>query len=151
MTAPVTQAAAPDGFRVQFVLPTGVTVASAPEPLDARVHLREMPPGKVAVIRLIGLLVGIELQGPSGQAAGGAAGCRSGMHRRGGLALQRGVHALVHAAQRDLAAPGLQTQGRLRSEYLWLNSRCRSKRPAGRNAANARPAPGARTRGAIGF
>jgi len=54
MTAPVTQAAAPGGFRVQFVLPTGVTVASAPEPLDARVHLREMPPGKVAVIRQSG-------------------------------------------------------------------------------------------------
>jgi len=37
MTAPVTQTTAPGGFRVQFVLPKGVTAMSAPEPLDARV------------------------------------------------------------------------------------------------------------------
>ena len=55
MTAPVTQAAAPGGFLVQFVLPQGVTVASAPEPLDARVRLREVLPTQVAVIRFSGL------------------------------------------------------------------------------------------------
>ena len=54
MTAPVTQSAAPDGFMVQFALPKGVTVASAPEPLDARVHLREVVPAQVAVIRYSG-------------------------------------------------------------------------------------------------
>jgi hypothetical protein len=54
MTAPVTQAAAPGGFLVQFVLSKGVTVASAPEPLDARVQLREVPPTQVAVIRYSG-------------------------------------------------------------------------------------------------
>jgi len=54
MTAPVTQAAAPGGFVVQFVLPKGVTVASAPEPLDARVQLREVVPAQVAVIRYSG-------------------------------------------------------------------------------------------------
>jgi hypothetical protein len=54
MTAPVTQTAAPGGFRVQFVLPRGVTLASAPEPLDARVTLREVAPGRVAVIRYSG-------------------------------------------------------------------------------------------------
>ena len=54
MTAPVTQTAAPDGFLVQFVLPKGVTVAGAPEPLDARVHLREVLPTQVAVIRYSG-------------------------------------------------------------------------------------------------
>ncbi len=54
MTAPVTQTVAPGGFRVQFVLPKGVTVASAPEPLDARVQLREVPPSQVAVIRYSG-------------------------------------------------------------------------------------------------
>jgi hypothetical protein len=54
MTAPVTQAAVPGGFRVQFVLPKGVTPASAPEPLDARVRLREVPPSRVAVIRYSG-------------------------------------------------------------------------------------------------
>ena len=54
MTAPVTQAAAPGGFRVQFVLPKGVTAASAPEPLDARVKLRDIAPSRVAVIRYSG-------------------------------------------------------------------------------------------------
>jgi hypothetical protein len=54
MTAPVTQTAAAGGFMVQFVLPKGVTVANAPEPLDARVILREVPPQRVAVIRYSG-------------------------------------------------------------------------------------------------
>ena len=54
MTAPVTQTAAPGGFLVQFVLPRGVTVATAPEPLDARVRLREVLPSQVAVIRYSG-------------------------------------------------------------------------------------------------
>lgn len=54
MTAPVKQTAAPGGFIVQFVLPKGVTVASAPEPTDARVQLREVVPAQVAVIRYSG-------------------------------------------------------------------------------------------------
>jgi hypothetical protein len=54
MTAPVTQTAAPGGFLVQFVLPKGVTAADAPEPLDARVQLREVLPSRVAVIRYSG-------------------------------------------------------------------------------------------------
>jgi hypothetical protein len=54
MTAPVTQSATPGGFLVQFVLPKGVTLATAPEPLDARVQLREVSPGQVAVIRYSG-------------------------------------------------------------------------------------------------
>ena len=54
MTAPVTQTAAPGGFLVQFVLPRGVTVATAPEPIDPRVMLREMPATRVAVIRYSG-------------------------------------------------------------------------------------------------
>jgi hypothetical protein len=54
MTAPVTQTAAPEGYVVQFVLPKGVTLASAPEPLDARVQLREVAPRQVAVIRYSG-------------------------------------------------------------------------------------------------
>jgi len=54
MTAPVTQAAAPGGFAVQFVLPKGVTAATAPEPLDARVQLRDVPPHRVAAIRYSG-------------------------------------------------------------------------------------------------
>ena len=54
MSAPVTQTAAPGGFLVQFVLPKGVTLASAPEPLDMRVHLRQVAPHQLAVIRYSG-------------------------------------------------------------------------------------------------
>ncbi len=54
MTAPVTQTAAAEGFRVQFVLPKGVTAASAPEPVDTRVSLRDVAPHRVAVIRYSG-------------------------------------------------------------------------------------------------
>ena len=54
MTAPVTQTAVASGFLVQFVLPKDVTVANAPEPLDARVQIREVPPSLVAVIRYSG-------------------------------------------------------------------------------------------------
>ncbi len=54
MTAPVTQMAAVGGFRVQFVLPKGVTLANAPEPLDTRVMLRDIAPHRVAVIRYSG-------------------------------------------------------------------------------------------------
>jgi hypothetical protein len=54
MTAPVTQTPTTGGYVVQFVLPRGVTLATAPEPLDPRVELREMPGGRVAVIRYSG-------------------------------------------------------------------------------------------------
>lgn len=54
MTAPVTQTAEAGGFRVQFVLPKGVTMASAPEPLDPRVKLRDIAPSRVAVVRYSG-------------------------------------------------------------------------------------------------
>lgn len=54
MTAPVTEAATADGMRVQFVLPKGVTLATAPEPIDPRVQLREVPAGTWAVIRYSG-------------------------------------------------------------------------------------------------
>jgi SOUL heme-binding protein len=54
MTAPVTQAAVPGGMRVQFVLPQGVTLESAPEPLDPRVQLRLVPASRWAAIRYSG-------------------------------------------------------------------------------------------------
>lgn len=54
MTAPVTQSAVAGGMRVQFVLPKGVTLATAPEPIDPRVQLREVPAGIWAVIRYSG-------------------------------------------------------------------------------------------------
>ena len=55
MTAPVTQAAADGGYVVQFVLPKGVSLGSAPEPIDPRVQLQEIPSRRVAVIRYSGL------------------------------------------------------------------------------------------------
>ena len=54
MTAPVTQNAVSGGFVVQFVLPRGVTLAAAPEPVDPRVTLREEEARRVAVIRYSG-------------------------------------------------------------------------------------------------
>ena len=54
MTAPVTQTAAAGGFLVQFVMPKGYTLATLPEPLDARVTLREVAASRVAVIRFSG-------------------------------------------------------------------------------------------------
>ena len=54
MTAPVTQAAAATGMRVQFVLPSSVSLAAAPEPLDPRVRLREEPAAERVVIRYTG-------------------------------------------------------------------------------------------------
>jgi hypothetical protein len=54
MTAPVTQTAAGNSFVVQFVLPKGVTVDSAPVPNDARVRLREVPARRLAAVRFSG-------------------------------------------------------------------------------------------------
>ena len=54
MTAPVTQAAVAGGMRVQFVLPKGVTLATAPEPVDPRVQLRLVPAGTWAALRYSG-------------------------------------------------------------------------------------------------
>jgi len=54
MTAPVTQAAVAGGMLVQFVLPKGVTLATAPEPVDPRVQLRLVPAATWAVIRYSG-------------------------------------------------------------------------------------------------
>jgi len=55
MTAPVTQADAPGGGKlVQFVLPKGVTLETAPKPLDLRVQLRLVPATRWAVIRYSG-------------------------------------------------------------------------------------------------
>jgi hypothetical protein len=50
MTAPVTQTVVAGGYVVQFVLPKRFTLESAPEPIDARVHLRTVPQGRIAAI-----------------------------------------------------------------------------------------------------
>lgn len=54
MTAPVTQSAADGGFVVQFVMPASFTLDTLPEPLDARVKLREVPAKRYAVVRFSG-------------------------------------------------------------------------------------------------
>ena len=57
MTAPVTQTAVPGAvgsYLIQFVLPKGVTLATAPEPIDPRVIVREVPANRIAVIRYSG-------------------------------------------------------------------------------------------------
>ena len=54
MTAPVTQAAMAGGMLVQFVLPKGVTLATAPVPIDPRVQLRLVPAAAWAVIQYSG-------------------------------------------------------------------------------------------------
>ena len=41
-------------MRVQFVLPKSVTLETAPEPLDARVQVRQVPASQWAVIRYSG-------------------------------------------------------------------------------------------------
>jgi hypothetical protein len=54
MTAPVTQSTVAGGTLVQFVLPKDITLATAPEPIDERVRLREVPTTTWAVIRYSG-------------------------------------------------------------------------------------------------
>ena len=54
MTAPVTQSAADGGTLVRFVLPKEVTLATAPEPIDERVTLREVATHTLAAIRYSG-------------------------------------------------------------------------------------------------
>lgn len=44
----------PSSIILILALPKGVTMATAPEPLDARVQLREVPPSQLAVIRYSG-------------------------------------------------------------------------------------------------
>ena len=54
MAAPVIQSAAPGGYLVQFVLPRGVTLDTAPEPIDQRIVVRQVRSMRVAVIRYSG-------------------------------------------------------------------------------------------------
>lgn len=79
MTAPVTQAAVSGGMRVQFVLPEGVTLESAPEPLDPRVQLRLVPASQWAAIRYSGTWSQANHDEHLGKLQGGA-GCRRRGH-----------------------------------------------------------------------
>lgn len=55
MTAPVIQLADKDRWTVQFVMPSNQTMETLPIPNDKRVHLRELPPARFAVVRFSGL------------------------------------------------------------------------------------------------
>lgn len=78
MTAPVTQAPVAEGYLVQFVLPKGVTLETAPEPLDSRVTIREVPAQRVAAITFSGFWSQDNYQRHLGQLTSGltAAGLR---------------------------------------------------------------------------
>ena len=54
MRVRVTQSAADDGYRVQFVMPPNYTLATLPVPNDARVTLRQIPAQRLAVRRYSG-------------------------------------------------------------------------------------------------
>lgn len=55
MTAPVLQRDAESGWWMAFILPADISLASAPKPIDTRVHLREIPGRKLATLRYGGL------------------------------------------------------------------------------------------------
>ena len=56
MTAPVTVGGDGEGWRVQFVMPAGYTLATLPVPDDPAVTLREVAPARYAVVRFSGLV-----------------------------------------------------------------------------------------------
>lgn len=54
MTAPVVQERGAQGWRVAFILPSELTLSTAPEPTDPQLSLRELPARTVAAIRFSG-------------------------------------------------------------------------------------------------
>ncbi len=55
MTVPVTQAETDSGeWRVRFIMPATYTVQTLPQPGDADVQLREVPPQRIAAVRFSG-------------------------------------------------------------------------------------------------
>lgn len=56
MTAPVAEVATgdPDHYLIQFMMPSDVTLDTLPEPLDERIHFRQVPARRVAAIRYSG-------------------------------------------------------------------------------------------------
>jgi hypothetical protein len=55
MTAPVTQMAEGEGWRVQFVLPSDVSLETAPIPNNPQVTIRQEPARTIAVMRYSGM------------------------------------------------------------------------------------------------
>lgn len=54
MTAPVTQRKAEDRWAVQFIMPAGYSLDTLPEPDNAEIALRELPPQQRIAIRFSG-------------------------------------------------------------------------------------------------
>lgn len=54
MTVPVQQTSTTEGWSVTFMLPRKYTLATAPQPQDPRVRVREVPARLVAVLRFSG-------------------------------------------------------------------------------------------------
>jgi effector-binding domain-containing protein len=54
MTAPVGQFSVSNQWAVTFMMPTNITLATAPEPTDPNVHLRAIPAQRMAVVRYSG-------------------------------------------------------------------------------------------------
>ena len=124
MTAPVTQEAAP--VKMRMVAPVterrarrfrgavrlaqgrdGGQCARAPGRSRSSACSSARAGGRHPLFRF---LVSVELRRAPYQIAVGIARCRLGWEGRAGVrALQRAFHALVHAPQRDLAAPGALT------------------------------------------
>ena len=55
MTAPVTQIQNAGSWTVRFTMPSGYTLNTLPEPNDPKIHLRQLPPERFAVLRFSGL------------------------------------------------------------------------------------------------
>jgi len=55
MTAPVTQTQSANEWVVRFTMPSAYSMETLPEPDDPKVHLRVVPPARVAVLQFSGL------------------------------------------------------------------------------------------------
>jgi hypothetical protein len=55
MTAPVTQTQSAGEWVVSFTMPRAYSMDTLPEPNDPRVHLRAVPPARLAVLQFSGL------------------------------------------------------------------------------------------------
>ncbi len=55
MTAPVTQTQSAGAWTVRFTMPSAYSMETLPEPNDPKVHLRQVPPVRFAVLQFSGL------------------------------------------------------------------------------------------------
>ena len=62
MTAPVTMEAQNQRWRMHFVMPQGMVLATLPKPLDASVQLRELPAQRMAAVRFGGMTTAASIE-----------------------------------------------------------------------------------------